>query len=121
MKRNPYGHDYKSTRRNEKVKRVTKHWVADKVKDWLIDNPKLGPQALQGKLKDKFKVLVPYNRVYHGKEVAMTQLFGDCDKTFDNLYRFKKQIEESSPRSSVVIDHHTINNKIRFQRLFFLQ
>jgi hypothetical protein len=59
------------------VKCVTKHWVVEKVKDWLIDNPKLGSKALQGKLKDEFKVLVPYKRVYHGKELAMTQLFGD--------------------------------------------
>jgi hypothetical protein len=39
--------------------------------------PKVRTKALQGKLKDEFKVLVPYKRVYHGKELAMTQLFGD--------------------------------------------
>ena len=39
--------------------------------------------------------------------------------SFDNLYRLKAQLEESSPGSFLVIDNHTINNKIRFNRLFF--
>jgi hypothetical protein len=52
------------------VKCVTKHWVVEKVKDWLIDNPKLGSKALQGKLKDEFKVLVPYKRVYHWERTS---------------------------------------------------
>ncbi|XP_066344202.1 uncharacterized protein [Miscanthus floridulus] len=74
---------------------------------------------LQKRIKDKFKVVVPYKRVYNGKELAHSQLFGDWMSSFDNLYRFKLQIEESCPGSFVVIDHHTINNKIRFNRLFF--
>jgi hypothetical protein len=35
------------------------------------------------------------------------------------MYRFKAQIDETCPGSFVVIDHHTINNKIRFNMLFF--
>jgi len=70
---------------------------------------------LQKRIKDKFKVVVPYKRVYNGKELAHSQLFGDWRSSFDNLYRFKLQIEESCLGSFVVIDHHTINNKIRFK------
>ena len=49
----------------------------------------------------------------------MDKIYGPWGKSFDNLYRFKAQIQESSPGSFVVIDHHTIDKKIRFNRLFF--
>ena len=58
-------------------------------------------------------------RVYKAKIFVMDKIYGPWDKSFDNLYRLKAQLEESSPGSFLVIDNHTINNKIRFNRLFF--
>ena len=87
--------------------------------DWLKEEPTLAPKDLKKKLKETHKIDVPYRKVVRGKQIAMDKLYGPWDKSFDNLYRFKAQIEESSPGSFVVIDHHTINNKIRFNRLFF--
>ena len=58
--------------------------------------------------------------MYDGNALAMDELYGNWNESFDNLYRFKAQIEQSYPGSSVVIDHHTIEDKIRFNR-FFLQ
>jgi len=49
------------------------------------------------------------------KEVPHIQYYDDCDSSFDNLYRFKAQIESCCPGSIVVIDHHTINSKVRFR------
>ena len=46
-------------------------------------------------------------------------MFGDWKESFNNLYRFKLEVEQSCPGSFVVIDHHTINKKVRFNRLFF--
>jgi hypothetical protein len=54
-----------------------------------------------------------------GKQLALNQLYGDWDRSFDNLYRFKAVIEKSSPGSLVFIDHHTIKDKTRFRRSFF--
>ncbi|WVZ64844.1 hypothetical protein U9M48_014311 [Paspalum notatum var. saurae] len=110
---NPHLHTCKSSRRHGKVKGATKHWVVEKVKDWLVENNKLGPKELQRRIKEKYKVEVHYKRVYHGKEVALNQLYGNWQESFDNLYRFKAQIEQSSLGSLVVMDHHTINKKIR--------
>jgi hypothetical protein len=42
----------------------------------------------------------------------MNQLHGNWQERFDNLCRFKAQIEQYCPSSFVVIDHHTIKNKI---------
>jgi len=89
------------------------------VLDWLKEEPTLGPKDLKKKLKESHKIDVPYRKVVRGKQIAMDKFYGPWDKSFDNLYRLKAQIEERSPRFFVVIDHHTINNKIRFNSLFF--
>ena len=120
IKRNPYPHEgCQSTRRTGTCVGVTQFWMCEQVLDWLKEEPTLGPKDLKKKLKESHKIDVPYRKVVRGKQIAMDKLYGPWNKSFDNLYRFKAQIEESSPGSFVVIDHHTINNKIRFNRLFF--
>ena len=104
LKRNPYEHDCHSTRRTGKVKGATKYWVCEKVKDWVLENPKVTAKELQRRINDEYKVVVHYKRVYHGKELALTQLFGDWKESFNNLYRLKLEIEQSCPGSFVVID-----------------
>ena len=86
--------------------------------DWLKEDGTLGATELQRRLKDAHKIVVPYKRVYKGKNLATDKIYGR-GQSFDNLYRLKAQLEESSPGSFLVIDNHTINNKIRFNRLFF--
>jgi hypothetical protein len=98
---------------------VTQFWVCEQVLDWLKEDGKLGAKELKRKLKESHKIDVTYRKVYLGKQLAMDKLYGPWAESFDNLYRFKAQIEDSSPGSFVVIGHHTINNKIRFNRLFF--
>ncbi|WVZ92300.1 hypothetical protein U9M48_038377 [Paspalum notatum var. saurae] len=58
VKVNPFTHDCRSTRRSGKVKQATKFWVAEKVKDWLMDDDELGPKELQRRIKDEHKVVV---------------------------------------------------------------
>ena len=84
MRKNPHPHSCSSSRRKTKVKHATKHWVCEKVKDFLIIDAKLGAKELQKKLKEHHKVHVPYNR-----ELALKHLYGDWENSFDNLYRFK--------------------------------
>ncbi|XP_044402235.1 uncharacterized protein [Triticum aestivum] len=73
---------------------------------------------LRKKLKEHYKIKIHYKRVYMGKLLALKQLYGDWDSSFNNLYRFKAQVESCCPNSIVQIDHHTINGKIRFRRIF---
>lgn len=65
VRRNPYEHDCHSTRRNGKVKGATKFWVCEKAKNWLVDNPKVIAKELHRRLKDEYKVVVHYKRVYY--------------------------------------------------------
>jgi len=119
VKRNPHAHSCTSARRSKEVKNATKFWVCDVVKDWLIEDPRQGPKDLKAKIKSKYKVDVPYKRVFAGKELAQKQLFGEWDSSFDNLFRFKAEVEKCSPGGVVVIDHHTIQDKVRFNKMFF--
>jgi len=119
VKKNPSIHECQSQKRTGVPVGCTKYWVCERVIDWLKEDGTLGTTELIKKLKDHFKVEMPYMRVYYGKNLAMDKLYGPWDKSFDNLYRFKAQIESESPGSMVVIDNHIINNKLRFNRLFF--
>ncbi|XP_015698107.1 uncharacterized protein LOC102713218 isoform X2 [Oryza brachyantha] len=119
VKKVPYPHTCQSTRRQGICVGVTQFWVCSQVIDWLKEDGNIGPTELQRRLKEHHKILVPYKRVYKGKYLAMDKIYGPWDKSFNNLYRLKAQLEESSPGSFLVIDHHTINKKIRFCRLFF--
>lgn len=93
--------------------------MCEQVKDWLVEDASVGAKELEWRIKDKHKVHVPYKKVYDGMRLAEKQLFGSWDSSFNNLFRFKAEVERCSPGSFVVIDHHKIVDKIRFQRLFF--
>ena len=51
-----------------------------------------------------------------GKDLALKQLYDNWDSSFDNLCRFKAQVESCCPGSLVIIVHHTTNSKIRFRK-----
>ena len=121
VKVNPHehGNGCQSTRRQGSCVGLSQFWVCSKVIDWLKEDGNVGAKELQRRLKDLYKVQISYRKVYKGKYLAMDQLYGPWGKSFHNLFRFKAQLEQSSPGSVLVIDHHTINNKVRFNRLFF--
>jgi len=66
-----------STRRKKKVRNATKNWICEKVKDFLIDDATLKADALQKKIKERYKVHISYKRVYMGKELAPEKVYGD--------------------------------------------
>ena len=77
-----------------------------------MEDASVGAKELQRRIKDKHKVYINYKRVYAGKELAQTQLFGSWDSSFDNLYRFKPEVERCSPGSFVVIDQLLIKSDL---------
>jgi len=74
---------------------------------------------LTKKIKEHHKVSNPYKRVGDGGKLALKELYGDWDSSFDNLFRFKSQVEISCPGSIIEIDHYEIDGKIMFRRFFF--
>ncbi|KAM0902784.1 hypothetical protein ACQ4PT_019064 [Festuca glaucescens] len=84
VKVNPFKHTcLESTLRKETISRAKSRWVAEEVKRWVTKNHQVGTKELQKKLKEKFKIEVPYMRVFNRKQHAMDSIyvdpaFGEC-------------------------------------------
>jgi len=95
-------------------------WVAKRAIPYLKRNPQMGAKELKEELNYKYKIDIPYQIVYNGRQRASDKLFGKWNDSFDYLFRFKAEIELRSPRSVVEIDTITDakDGKIRFSRFF---
>ncbi|KAM0871570.1 hypothetical protein ACQ4PT_039311 [Festuca glaucescens] len=114
VKVNPFRHTcLKSTLRKETISRAKSRWVAEEVKRWVTENHQVGTKKLQKKLKEKFKIEVPYMRVFNGKQHAMDSIYGNWQESFKLLYSFKGEVEKTSPGSIVDIDHHSVEYTLR--------
>jgi hypothetical protein len=73
----------------------------------------VGTKELQKKLKEKFKIDLPYMRVFNGKQHAMESIYGNWHESFKLLYSFKGKVKRTSPSSIVDIDHHSVEYTLR--------
>ena len=87
--------------------------MADAILDWLRENPELGPTSLHGKLFEKYKIKIPYMRIFRAREMALDRINGQWNESFQVLYTFKYEVERASPGSVVEIDKHTVEYKIK--------
>ena len=87
--------------------------MADAILDWLREEPGLGPTALHGKLFEKYKIEIPYMRIFNARERALDRINGQWNDSFQLLYTFKAEVEMASPGSVVEIDKHTVPFKIK--------
>ncbi|KAM0866393.1 hypothetical protein ACQ4PT_042648 [Festuca glaucescens] len=77
VKVNPFKHTCEeSTLRKETISRAKSRWVAEEVKRWVAENHQVGAKELQKNIKDKFKIELPYMRVFNGKQQAMDSIYG---------------------------------------------
>ena len=96
-----------------KSKLAETRWVADAILDWLREKPNLGATALQGMLFEKYKIKIPYMRIFNARERALDRINGQWNDSFQLLYTFKAEVDMASPGSVVEIDKHTVPFKIR--------
>ena len=70
IKSNPHGHTCPpgGGGGKNKSKLAKTRWVADAILDWVRETPTIGPGALHGKLFDKYKINIPYMRIFYAKE-----------------------------------------------------
>ncbi|XP_010229863.1 uncharacterized protein LOC100844033 [Brachypodium distachyon] len=91
-------------------------WVEDAIMDWLREKPTLGPIALHQKLFDKYKMNIPYMRIFYAKEIALDCISGPWNDSFHLLYTYKAEVEMASPGSVVEIDKHTVQYNYKSKR-----
>ena len=56
--------------------------MADAILDWLREEPVLGPTALHGKLFEKYKIEIPYMRIFNAREKALDRINGQWNDIF---------------------------------------
>jgi hypothetical protein len=76
VKVNHFPHTCSSAERKETQKVAKSRWCADAMKEWVTENPCIGPTALIKKIYEKYNIKVSYMRVYYGKEMALDKIYG---------------------------------------------
>jgi hypothetical protein len=112
VKVNSFPHTCLSVERKETQKAAKSMWCASAVLEWVTKNPCIGPTVLIKKIHEKYSIVVPYMRVYYGKEMALDRIYGQKD-SFNLLYTFKAEVEKACQGSVVEIDNHTVEYKVR--------
>lgn len=111
-------HYCRSTSKLQKNCMATQFWVRDKVLPMLHDDPTLGAGALVKKLQEKYLIQVSYCVVWRGRQLALEELMGKWDDSFDYAFAFKVEIERTSPDSVVEIETEEVGSKIKFSKMF---
>lgn len=93
-------------------------WVADRVIDLLREDPEMGPAELRDKLKKKYSVDVPYDRVARGKLRALDMIYGKWDDSYDLLPTYQAELLRSVPGSVVELETEEHNGDVCFMRFF---
>jgi hypothetical protein len=110
---NPFPHTSPSAKRKETQKEAKSRWCASVVLEWVTKNPCIGPTTLIRKIQEKYNIVVPYMRVYYGKEMVLDKIYGLWKDSFNLLYTFKAEVEKACPGCVVEIDSHTVEYKVR--------
>ncbi|XP_044394491.1 uncharacterized protein [Triticum aestivum] len=118
IKVNPYQHTCPSVNRSQRLRAAKRRWIADASMAWIKANLGIGTKEIQSKLLEKYGVEVPYDRCYHGKEIALDKLYGKYSDSFQLLYSFKAEVERASPGSIAEIEKHTVEYKMNNKKFY---
>ena len=97
---------------------ATNNWVAERVVDWLKEDPKKGPKKLQASLKKRYSMDIPYDKVFRGKEKALDMIYGKWDDSYDLLPTYRAELLKSVPGSVVELDTEEHQGDVCFRRFF---
>ena len=118
IKKLPYAHNCASTAGLENNCMATNSWVRDRVINKLRQEPTLGATALKKFLEEKYKINISYYVVWDGRQMALDEILGKWEDSFDAAYNFKAELERTSPGSIVEVDHVTVDGKNHFSKMF---
>ena len=71
---------------------ASKTWIADRSIELLRDKPSMGAIELQNELYKKYKMDIPYHRVFRGKEKALDIIYGKWDDSYNLLPSYKVSV-----------------------------
>ncbi|CAL5036095.1 unnamed protein product [Urochloa decumbens] len=86
-------------------------WVAERTIPLLKKKTDIGAADVKAALEDKYKIQIPYQTCWYGRQRAADKYFGKWDDSFDWLYRFEAEIQLRAPGSVVEIDTIKVGDK----------
>ncbi|RLN42345.1 putative mudrA protein - maize transposon MuDR [Panicum miliaceum] len=95
----------------------TQGWVADRLAEWLKKNPKKGAKEAKEKVESDYGIKLKYSKAWSGMNLALQQIHGKYEESFQLLFNWKAQMEISSP-GTVEIELQKIGKKMCFKRIF---
>lgn len=97
---------------------ATQGWVADNLGYWLKKNPEKGAKAAKEKLEEQYEIKLKYSKAWYGMKLALKQIHGSYEKSFQLLFNWAAEVEQVCPGSLLEIDVHKVGKKMHFQRMF---
>jgi hypothetical protein len=82
------------------------------------EDPSMGPKQLWKELQDEHKCEIHYDTVAAGRKIAMKELFGSWEKSFQMLYNWRADVPKHSPNNVIEIDIQMVDGKVHFHRFF---
>ena len=113
----PAEHNCATTKLRE-GKMASQGWCADRLSDWVKKNPNKGPKDAKEKLEGDYGIKLKYSKAWSGLQVALDQIHGSYEDSFQLLFNWAAQMEISSPGSIVQIELDKVGEQNRFKRIF---
>ena len=96
----------------------TAAWVASRGIKHLRKDPNMDTKELKKQLQDDHKCEIHYDTVWKGRQIAMKELFGSWEESFQMLYNWRAEVLKHSPNSVIEIDIKMVDGKVHFHRFF---
>ncbi|KAF0887507.1 hypothetical protein E2562_002237 [Oryza meyeriana var. granulata] len=111
----PYEHNCASTKLHE-GKMATQGWCADRLSDWVKKYPNKGAKEAKLKLQEDYQIKLKYSKAWSGMKLALEQIHGKYEESFQLLFNWKSEMEKISPGTIVDIELQKIGKKHCFKR-----
>ncbi|XP_078177430.1 uncharacterized protein LOC144571908 [Carex rostrata] len=96
---------------------LTAKMVADVIREDIRENVALTIKSVKGLVRKKYKGIIPkYNKLCRGRELAIAQLFGSWEKSYDLLTPLLEAIKKDNPRTKFGVAHEPTGDPT--ERLF---
>lgn len=113
----PFEHNCPTTKLKE-GRMATQGWVADRLGDWLKKNPQKGAKDAKEKLEEQYEIKLKYSKVWAGMKLALENIHGTYEESFQLLFNWAAEMERVSPGSLIEIEVQKVSKKMCFKRIF---